>query len=95
MLVDIHGNCKITDFGLARYYGHEDREMTKNIATRYYKPPEILFGANFYGESVDNWALGCILAELYLKRPIFRGDTEIDQLSKIFGIMGTPNVSKR
>jgi len=92
ILVSKLGVCKITDFGLARFYGTPDREMTKGIATRYYRPPEIIYGASFYGESVDIWACGCILAELFFRKPVFPGETDIDQLSKIFGIRGTPNV---
>lgn len=92
VLVDRDGNCKLTDFGLARYHGQPDIEMTKGVVTRWYRPPEILFGATFYGEAVDIWSCGCTLAELFLRKPIFRGDGEIDQLSKIFGIRGTPNV---
>ena len=66
--------------------------MTEGVVTIWYRAPEILFGACYYGEAVDVWSLGCILAELYLREPIFRGDAVIDQLSKIFGIRGTPNV---
>ena len=67
--------------------------MTTGICTRWYKGPEIIFGAKYYGFSVDIWALGCILAEFFLRQPIFKGNSDIDQLSKIFGIRGTPNVS--
>lgn len=93
ILIDVNGKCKITDFGLARYYGQPDREMTKGVATRWYKPPEIIYGASFYGEAIDIWACGCILAELFLKQPFFKGDGDIDQLSKIFAVRGTPNVN--
>lgn len=83
---------KITDFGLARYHGVADRKLTQGVVTRWYRAPEILFGACFYGEAVDIWSLGCILAELYLRVRLFNGESDIDQLSKIFGIRGTPNV---
>lgn len=83
---------KITDFGLARYHGDLNRQLTKGVVTRWYRSPEILLGANYYGESVDVWSLGCILAELYLRGILFQGESDIDQLSKIFGIRGTPNV---
>lgn len=69
-----------------------DRKMTEGVVTIWYRAPEILFGSCYYGEAVDVWSLGCILAELYLRIPIFRGDAVIDQLSKIFGVRGTPNV---
>jgi len=66
--------------------------LTKGIVTRWYRPPEILLGASYYGEAVDIWSLGCILAELYLRTPLFKGEGDLDQLSKIFGIRGSPTV---
>lgn len=93
ILIDALGSVKITDFGIARYHGVPDRKMTEGVVTIWYRAPEILFGACYYGEAVDVWSLGCILAELYLREPIFTGEAVIDQLSKIFGIRGTPNVS--
>ena len=90
-LIDNEGNCILTDFGLARSLPSPEKELTKNVVTRYYRAPEILFGSRFYGEKVDIWALGCILAEMYLKEPLFKGSSEVEQLSKIFGIRGTPN----
>ena len=93
ILVDLKGNLKITDFGLARYHASFGREMTPGVITRWYRAPEVLYGTRFYGKAVDVWALGCILAELYLRTPLFRGESDIMQLSKIFGIRGTPNVS--
>ena len=84
------GVVKITDFGLARYHGALNRKLTQGVVTRWYRAPEICLGATYYGESVDIWSLGCILAELYLKTPLFKGETDIDQMSKIFGIRGTP-----
>lgn len=90
--MDIKGILKITDFGLARYHGDLNRKLTKGVVTRWYRAPELLLGANYYGEAVDVWSLGCILAELYLRYPLFKGESDIDQLSKIYGIRGTPNV---
>ena len=92
-MIDINGEIKITDYGLARYHGTPDRKLTQGVVTRWYRAPELLYGACFYGESVDIWSLGCILAELYLRTPLFKGETDIDQLSKIFGIRGTPTVN--
>jgi len=53
--------------------------------------PELLFGARNYGEGVDMWAMGCILGELLLRCPIFPGDSDLQQLTKIFDVLGTPN----
>jgi len=90
-LLDTEGNAVLTDFGLARHFASPGRELTKNVITRYYRPPEVLFGARFYSEKVDVWSLGCIWAEMFLKKPLFLGSSEIEQLSLIFGVRGTPN----
>jgi serine/threonine protein kinase len=85
---------KLTDFGLSRYKSTEtDPKYTKNVATRWYRPPEVLFGGQTYNESVDIWALGCVLAELLGRKPLFKGEGDIDQLTKIFEIMGNIDVS--
>jgi cyclin-dependent kinase 7 len=60
------------------------------VATRWYRAPELLFGARHYGPGVDLWAAGCILAELFLHRPLFPGYSDIDQLLKVLRITGTP-----
>ena len=90
ILINKQGEVVLTDFGLSRPF-IKDKKMTKGVITRWYRPPEILFGATFYSTKIDIWSLGCIFAELFLKKPIFRGETDIDQLSKIFGIRGTAN----
>jgi len=61
--------------------------------TLWYRSPEILLGTT-YATPVDIWSCGCILAELYLRRPLFPGQYEIDQLGKIFGVLGTPSESE-
>ena len=55
-----------------------------------YRPPELLLGNEVYGPEVDIWSTGCILGELYNRRPIFRADNEIDQLDAISRVCGTP-----
>ncbi|CAG7827280.1 unnamed protein product, partial [Allacma fusca] len=90
LLIDSKGVLKIGDFGLARYYGSPNRIYTHQVVTRWYRAPELLFGARNYGEGVDVWAVGCILAELLLRAPLFPGDSDLGQLSKIFEVLGTP-----
>lgn len=64
-----------------------DNNMTDYVATRWYRPPELLVGAE-YGTGIDIWAVGCILAELTDTQPLFPGNDEIDQLTQILGGLG-------
>ena len=90
LLVNRKGVVKITDFGLAKAYGSPNRQYTHLVVTRWYRAPELLFGARIYGTGIDIWAMGCILAELLLRVPFVAGDTDLDQLAKIFQALGTP-----
>jgi len=65
--------------------------MTDYVATRWYRAPEILLGANSYTFGVDTWAVGCILAEMLLGRPLFPGTSTINQLDKIIELTGYPD----
>ncbi|KAI5187098.1 cyclin-dependent kinase 2 [Nematocida homosporus] len=82
---------KLADFGLGRLVGVPLHTLTCEVVTLWYRPPEILLGAKHYATSVDVWSLGCIIAEFVLLKPLFPGDSEIDQLYKIFQVLGTPN----
>ena len=84
------GTLKLIDFGMSKSYGQEV-PLSQNQVTLYYRPPEILFGSAFYGPSADMWSVGCILAELLIKVPLFRGEHVLDQLMKIFTVRGTPD----
>jgi len=90
LLVDCKGCLKLGDFGLAKYFGSPNRIYTHMVVTRWYRAPELLFGAKNYGVGVDVWAVGCILAELLLRVPFLAGETDLDQLAKIFLALGTP-----
>ena len=86
---------KIGDFGTAKeipkYNNYNDIDsMTDYICTRWYRAPECVLKSKNYNEKVDIWALGCIMAELYNLRPLFPGQSEFDQIEKIFKILGTP-----
>ncbi|XP_054162769.1 cyclin-dependent kinase 2-like [Oppia nitens] len=91
LLIDTNGNIKLGDFGLARSIGLPIRTYTHEVVTLWYRSPEILLGSHFYGPSVDVWSLGCIFAEMVTKRALFPGDSEIDQLFRIFRTLGTPD----
>ncbi len=58
-----------------------------------FRAPELLWGARQYGTGVDMWAVGCILAELIMRNPIFPGDSDLEQLNLIFSKMGTPTAT--
>jgi len=90
LLIDKKGSLKIADFGLARAFCVPVRQYTHEVVTLWYRAPEILLGSATYSIPVDIWSAGCIFAEMLSKKPIFPGDSEIDQLFKIFRQMGTP-----
>lgn len=90
LLIDNKGVLKLADFGLAKFFGSPTRIYTHQVVTRWYRAPELLFGARIYGTGIDIWAVGCILAELMLRAPFLPGDTDLDQLSRIFQTLGTP-----
>jgi cyclin-dependent kinase 7 len=94
LLLSRDGVLKLADFGLAKVFGSPDREYTPIAVTRWYRPPELLFGANYYGPSVDMWSCGCLFAEMFLRRPYFPGESDLDQLGKIFAALGTPTVEQ-
>lgn len=81
---------KIADFGLAREVASSP-PYTDYVSTRWYRAPEVLLQSLSYTPSVDMWAVGAILAELFTLSPIFPGESEIDQLYKICCILGAPD----
>ena len=92
-----NSNCDLTicDFGLARisfpHLMHRVSSMTDYVATRWYRAPEIIVGWVGYTKAVDVWGVGCILAELVLRRPIFAGANNEEQLRLITSILGCPS----
>ncbi|KAJ3721057.1 kinase-like domain-containing protein [Lentinula raphanica] len=90
LLIASNGQLKIADFGLARDFADPGFKMTCQVITRWYRPPELLFGSRYYGSAVDIWSVGCIFAELMLRTPYLAGETDMDQLKTIFRALGTP-----
>jgi cell division cycle 2-like len=90
LLLNNRGELKIADFGMARYTGSPPPKLTQLVVTLWYRAPELLLGTTAYGPEIDIWSVGCIFAELLTRDPIFQGKNEVDQLSKIFALLGTP-----
>jgi len=85
------GTMKLADFGLARMYGTPKTRLSPQAITLWYKPPELLLGSSEYSSAADIWSVGCIFAELLLRRPFLQGNqTDISQLDTIFQVFGTP-----
>eukprot|EP00163_Fabomonas_tropica_P034505 TRINITY_DN957_c0_g1_i1.p1 TRINITY_DN957_c0_g1~~TRINITY_DN957_c0_g1_i1.p1 ORF type:complete len:367 (+),score=46.76 TRINITY_DN957_c0_g1_i1:833-1933(+) len=90
ILVDpASGVIKLCDFGSAKCLVKGEPNVSY-ICSRYYRAPELIFGATDYTSSIDTWSLGCVLAELLLGQPIFPGESNVDQLVEIIKVLGTP-----
>lgn len=84
---------KVGDFGLARYLGYPFHYYTKEVMTLNYRCPEIIFGQESYNLSADMWSIGCILGELYRKKPIFltKNNNTVELLYAIACLIGVPS----
>jgi len=94
ILINADGSLKLADFGLSRAVQIiPAKRLTREVITLWYRAPEILLGCRTYDSSVDIWSSGLIIGEMLKGHPIAAGDSEIDQLFKIFQILGTPDDS--
>ncbi|KAI9312454.1 kinase-like domain-containing protein [Dichotomocladium elegans] len=91
LLLNNRGEIKVADFGLARKYGSPLGHMTQLVVTLWYRAPELLLGGKEYTTAIDMWSIGCIFAELVNNEPLLPGRSEIDQIDKIFKLLGAPN----
>merc|ERR1719265_2076606 len=91
LLINREGALKLADFGLARAFGIPVRSYTHEVVTLWYRAPDVLMGSRKYSTPVDIWSVGCIFAEMVSGRPLFPGNTDADQLQRIFKALGTPN----
>jgi len=96
----LNANChvRLCDFGLARTREGQNGGpgplpglLTEYVATRWYRAPELLMGANSYCEGVDMWSVGCILGEMVGGKPILKGKSTMDQLQKVVELTGKPS----
>ncbi|XP_078702968.1 uncharacterized protein LOC144928476 isoform X4 [Branchiostoma floridae x Branchiostoma belcheri] len=91
ILINNRWQVKLADFGLARlYHAEEARPYTNKVITLWYRPPELLLGEEQYGPAIDIWSCGCILGELFTRKPIFQANQEPAQLELISRICGAP-----
>ncbi|CAF0811591.1 unnamed protein product [Rotaria sordida] len=92
ILLNNNGKIKLADFGLARLYNADDKDRpyTNKVITLWYRPPELLLGEERYGPAIDIWSCGCILGELFQRRPLFQAQREDDQLEMISRLCGSP-----
>ena len=81
---------KLVDFGTARFSSFRG-PYSEYIATRWYRAPECILTSGSYGPEVDVWAVGCVFYELLTNQPLFPGKHELDQISLIHALLGTPS----
>lgn len=90
LLVNPHTHqLKLCDFGSAKVLVKGETNIAY-ICSRYYRAPELIFGAVEYTTAIDIWSTGCVMAELMLGQPIFPGESGVDQLVEIIKVLGTP-----
>lgn len=78
LLIDKNGMLKIADFRLANFFiPKPKRPFTNRVVTLWYRAPELLLGSTDYGEGIGLWSAGCLLAEMFIGRPIMPGRTEV------------------
>ncbi|KAM0705364.1 hypothetical protein Q7P35_008154 [Cladosporium inversicolor] len=101
ILISNSGILQIADFGLARHYeglvpqpgkgnGEAVRDYTSLVVTRWYRPPELLLTLKKYTPAIDMWGVGCVFGEMFERKPILEGRTDIDQCVRIFKLVGSP-----
>jgi cyclin-dependent kinase 12/13 len=93
LLINRKGELKIADWGLARSYNSQMKRLTNRVITLWYRPPELLLGAQMYSSKIDMWSVGCIIAEMFRRGGLLKGHNEQHQLSLIFEMMGHPNTT--
>lgn len=101
ILISNKGILQIADFGLARHYegptpqpgggsGEATRDYTSLVVTRWYRPPELLLTLKRYTPAIDLWGVGCVFGEMFERKPILEGKTDVDQCVRIFQLVGSP-----
>lgn len=97
LLLTSSGVVKLADFGLARVYDVTEGgvgSMSHQVATRQYRAPELLFASRRYNFAVDVWSAAVVIIELTTLKTLFPGNNDIDQLFRVFQVMGSPTVER-
>ncbi|KAK2582745.1 hypothetical protein KPH14_005012 [Odynerus spinipes] len=91
LLINNEGILKIADFGLGRLMWEDiSKPYSHQVATRWYRAPELLYGARYYTSAIDMWSVGCIFGEMLNNSPLFPGETDIEQLAIVLKYLGSP-----
>ncbi|KAI9887776.1 MAG: serine/threonine protein kinase, CMGC, CDC2/CDK sub [Watsoniomyces obsoletus] len=101
LLISNRGILQIADFGLARHYegptpepgkgnGEAKRDYTGLVVTRWYRSPELLMQLRHYTPAIDMWGVGCVFAEMFDRKAILAGTSDLNQLNMIFHLVGSP-----
>ncbi|CAL1676837.1 unnamed protein product [Lasius platythorax] len=91
LLISAEGVLKIADFGLSRLMWQDNtKAYSHQVATRWYRAPELLYGARYYSSAIDMWSIGCIFGEMLNTSPLFPGETDIEQLAIVLKYLGSP-----
>ena len=94
ILITNKGEVKLADFGLSRFYEKRKnrwKAYTNSVETLWYRAPELLLSECYYKTSVDMWSVGCVMAELFIKQPIFKEHNIFNQIKKILSLIGRPS----
>ncbi|KAH0796027.1 cyclin-dependent kinase 20 [Histomonas meleagridis] len=108
LLMNNKGVLKICDLGLSRILPEkligigtgssnitdETHSWTLQVGTSFYRAPELLLGDRGYGEAIDIWSVGCVMAELLNGKPLFPGQGDLEQLGFITNLLGSPDETR-
>ena len=87
------GQVKLADFGLSRFFEKRKNQWkayTNAVETLWYRAPELLLSECYYKTSIDMWSVGCVMAELFTKQPLFKEQNPLNQIKAIFNFIGRP-----
>ena len=93
ILIKNKGEVKLADFGLSRFFEKRKnhwKAYSNNVVTLWYRAPELLLSECYYKTSIDMWSVGCVMAELFTKQPLFKEQNPLNQIKAIFSLIGRP-----